>query len=104
VKKTAAKKTTEIDNIEKTLMATTAKRQFLASTTNMGWRLAVTVVIPIVAGVKLDERYGSSPSFTLGGLMIAAIVGSSVVWKTVKEVNQEQAEEEMKSSKRGKRA
>jgi F0F1-type ATP synthase assembly protein I len=88
----AAVKTTNIEELEQNLFALSAKRQFLAATTNMGFRLAVTVVIPIVAGVKIDERFNSSPSFTLLGMMIAVTAGCAAVWATIKQVNQEQAE------------
>ncbi|MES2971244.1 MAG: AtpZ/AtpI family protein [Patescibacteria group bacterium] len=99
----AAAKTTSIDSLEQNIIALSAKRQFLAATTNMGFRLAVTVVIPIVAGVKIDERFKSAPSFTLLGLMIATVAGCAAVWATIKEVNQEQAEQDSKSKKRTRR-
>ena len=90
----AAGKTTSIDDVEQNLAAQVAKRQFLAATSNMGWRLALTVVIPIVAGVKIDDHFNTTPSFTLLGVMIAAVAGCTAVWTTVKEVNREQAEDE----------
>lgn len=99
VKKTAAKKTTDIEDIEKALLLDTAKRQFLGATMNMGFRLAITVVIPIVIGVKLDQRWETSPNFTLLGLFLAAGAGSAAVWGTIKEVNQLQAEEDAANKK-----
>lgn len=96
----AAGKTTNIDDVEQNLAALVAKRQFLAATSNMGWRLGLTVVIPIVGGVKLDDHFKTSPSFTLLGLMIAAIAGCAAVWATVKEINREQAADEPKKSNR----
>ncbi len=98
-KQSAAKKTTGIDDVERSLLALEAKKQFLSASMSMGWRLAVTVVIPIVAGVKLDERFNSRPSLTLAGLMLAAIAGCAAVWSSVKEVNQEQAELDAKRKK-----
>lgn len=95
----AAGKTTNIDDVEQKLAAQIAKRQFLSATSNMGWRLAFTVVIPIVAAVKADEHFHTSPSFTLLGLMIAATAGCAAVWATVKEVTREQAEDESEKSK-----
>jgi len=76
-----------------------AKRQFVGATMNMGVRLAVTVVVPIVVGVKLDEHFRTSPSFTLLGIMIATVAGCVAVWSTIKEVNKEQAEEEASTQK-----
>lgn len=91
-KKSAAKQTTGIDDVERSLLELQAKKQFFSASLTMGWRLAVTVVIPIVVGVKLDERYDSAPSLTFLGLIIAGVAGCTVVWSSVKEVNQEQAE------------
>lgn len=95
----AASKTTNIDDVEQNLAAQIAKRQFLAATSNMGWRLALTVIIPIVGGVKADDYFNTSPSFTLLGLMIAAVAGCAAVWATVKEVSREQAENESEKPK-----
>ncbi|MCA9323826.1 AtpZ/AtpI family protein [Candidatus Saccharibacteria bacterium] len=74
-----------------------ARQQFLVSTADMSWRLAITVVVPIVAGVKLDDYFNTSPSLTLLGFMVAAAGGSAVVWRTVKNLNTEQAESSKKS-------
>lgn len=75
---------------------TSAQKQFFGATFTLGWRLAITVLIPLIAGIKLDQHFHSSPSYTLAGFMIAAAAGAYAVWATVKEVNKEQAEEEMK--------
>lgn len=96
----AAGKTTSIDNVEQKLAAQITKRQFLAATSNMGWRLALTVIIPIVGGVKADEYFNTSPSFTLFGLMIAAVAGCAAVWATVKEVSIDQSEDSYSKSGR----
>lgn len=69
-----------------------AKQLFFGSAISMGWRLAVAVLIPIVVGVKLDERFHSEPSYTLAGLMIAAFASVLIITKTVQEVNRQQAE------------
>jgi hypothetical protein len=87
--KKAAVKTTNLEDVEQNLAAFNAKSQFWGATLNMGWRLAITVVIPLVAGVKLDEKFDSSPLYTLLGMVIAAAAGSAAVWATVKEVNEE---------------
>ncbi len=95
----AAGKTTNIDDVEQNFAAATAKRQFLMASSNMGWRLAVTVVVPIVGGVKLDDYFNSHPSFTLLGLMLAAVAGCTAVWATIKEINRQQSEDDSESAK-----
>jgi F0F1-type ATP synthase assembly protein I len=82
------------DELDSALAKINAKGMFISATANMGFRLAVTVVVPIVAGVKLDEHFHSSPSWTLTGLFLAAAAGSAAVWSTIKQVNKEQAETE----------
>ena len=80
--------------MEQFAAATAAKQQFLAATMNMSWRLAVTIVVPVVGGVKLDDHFHSAPSWTITGLFIAVAAGSSAVWSTIKQVNKQQAEED----------
>lgn len=87
------------DKVEDLLLKQAAKTQFLTSTANLGWRLAITVVIPLVAGVKLDEKFNSSPSWTLTGMFIAVAAGCAAVWATIKEVNKQQAEAENNKEK-----
>ena len=94
--KAAAKRQTTtakplVDQRMEQFASATAKQQFLGATMNMGWRLAITVVIPLVAGVKLDDHFHTAPSWTLLGLFVAAAAGCSAVWKTIQEVNAAQA-------------
>jgi hypothetical protein len=103
MKKAAGKTTTELESVEQEMIALNARSQFLAATANMGFRLAITVVIPIVLGVKLDEHFHSAPSYTLTGLFLAAAAGSAAVWSTVKQVNQQQVDETNANSKRRRR-
>ena len=71
-----------------------AKSRFFAVTLGMGWKLAITVLIPLVAGIKIDQHFKTSPSYTLAGFMLAIAGGAMVVWDSVKQVTEEQAEEE----------
>ena len=80
-----------------------ARSRFFAVTLGMGWRLALTVLIPLVAGIKLDDKFNSSPSYTLAGFMLAIAGGAMVVWNTVKEVNAEQAELDAEKAKQVKK-
>lgn len=101
--KAAAKRvTTTVDPVDAKIEQASkalAAQAFMGATLNMGWRLAITVVIPIVGGVKIDEHFHTSPSYTLVGLMLAAVAGSAAVWTTIKQVNKEQADEEKLAKK-----
>ncbi len=95
--KAAAKRTTTIDPVDEKIVQATkalAAQQFMGASLNMGWRLAITVVVPIVAGVKIDDHFHTSPSYTLVGVMLAAVAGSAAVWSTIKQVNKDQSDEE----------
>ena len=91
-RKSTTKNVVVDDQVDKLAATLAAKQQFVLSTANMGWRLAFTVVVPIVAGVKLDEHFKSSPSWTITGLFLAVFAGSAAVWQTVKQVQQQQEE------------
>lgn len=80
------------DGIERSLLVAAAKRQFVTTALNMSWQLALTIVIPVIIGVKLDDHYDTAPSYTLAALFIAVGIGTGVVWSTIKQVNREQAE------------
>ncbi len=93
------------------VVAFAAQSRFITTALGMGWRLALTVLIPLIAGIKLDKYYHTSPSYTLAGFMLAVAGGSYVVWTTVKAVNAETAEIDAEnaakakaSSSRGKKA
>lgn len=80
------------------------KQKFVGTVLTMGWRLALTFLIPVILGAWLDRRFDTSPSYTLTGLFIAIIGSVMVVTSTVKEVNAETAELDKKPKKRKKYA
>ncbi len=106
MKKAAGRKTTTHtdDVITEELQAAShmleAKQLFIAETLNMSWRLAFTVLIPLIVGIQLDKKFGSAPSYTLTGFMIAIAFGCMTVWQTVKRVNQMQIDESKEKKKR----
>ncbi len=103
-KANAAKKTTIAEDSAEAFMATLdAKNRFFAATLGMGWRMAVTFLLPLIGGIKLDQRYDTSPSFTLVGFMFAATAASIVVWRSVKDVNAAQAEQDARKAKSARR-
>lgn len=103
--KAAAKKATgtaEGESVQEAIEVFNAKQQFFSSVLSMSWQLALTVVIPVVAGVKLDRMLDTSPSLTLTGFFLAITAACVVVWNTVKDVNKLQAEEEKENKPRAK--
>ena len=91
-KSAATRETTTIppgDELDQYLATMSARRQFMGAAGNMGWQLALTVLVPVFVGVKLDSHFHASPSYTLAALFIAAGAASLVVWKTIKRVSKQ---------------
>lgn len=80
------------DEIERSLAVLSARKQFFSAATSMGWQLAGMVLVPVVIGVKLDDHFHATPSYTLAALVLAIGGGVWVVNNTIKQVNKEQAE------------
>jgi F0F1-type ATP synthase assembly protein I len=91
---TAKAAATSDSTIENSLKILSAKRQFVVSSISMGWQLAGVVIIPVIVGVKLDERFNSRPSYTLAALVIAVCGAIMVIKNTIDEVNKEQQEQQ----------
>lgn len=64
-----------------------ARNALIASSLNMGWQLAVMVLLPIALGVWLDKKYNTSPSFTLTAFFVAVAAGATVIVRTFREMN-----------------
>ena len=94
----STKKTTSAEgDLQQALDTFNARQKFMVNAINMSWQLAVMVVVRVVAGIKLDQRFDSSASLTLSGFFLAAFAGCMVVWKTVQNVNSVQQEEDRKT-------
>ncbi len=52
---------------------------FVVAVANMSWQLAIVVVLPIVAGFKLDQTTGLAPIFAITGIILALIMAVLVV-------------------------
>lgn len=46
----------------------------------LGLLLCVVVVVPLVAGIALDQHAGSSPAGLLGGVLVGIGLAAAVVW------------------------
>ena len=103
-KAAAKRETTTIptgDQIDQYLLVMTARKQFVSTAINMGWQLALTILLPVIIGVKLDNHFHSTPSYTLAALFLAVGCASMVVWSTIKRVNREQAASSSKIKSKG---
>ena len=67
--------------------STVARQNFLAVGANMGWQLALVVLVPVIGGVELDKAFGTADVYTLIGLTVALIASGLVMWRTVQVAN-----------------
>jgi F0F1-type ATP synthase assembly protein I len=78
------------NELDRSLAVFAARKDFVSTALNMGWQMAITIIVPVFVGVRLDERFDSSPSYTLAALFIAIIMAVMVVARTIKQVNEAQ--------------
>ncbi len=86
---TRSKVTTPVaeSGFDKLAQIADAKTQFMSAAINMSWQLAVTIIVPVIIGVKLDDHYHSSPSWTLTALFLAVFMAGGVVYKSLRGVS-----------------
>lgn len=60
---------------------------FLGMAFNMSWQLALVVLAPILAGVKLDKTIGTGYVCTLAGLGLAFLGSILVIWRAMQSAN-----------------
>jgi F0F1-type ATP synthase assembly protein I len=64
-----------------------ARGMFLNMAINMSWQLAVVVLVPILAGVKLDKVFGTHNILLFVGLGLALVGSVAVMWRAVQAAN-----------------
>ncbi len=84
-------------------LAASAKTALLGNVFSMGWRLALTVLLPIFVAVQLDKRFGTTPSLTLAAFFIAIFAAGLLIYKTYVEMTAEQYTLTEQKSKRMKK-
>lgn len=77
-----------------------ARNMLIVNIFGMGWRLALTVLLPIFVGVQLDKKFDSTPSLTLAAFFIAVFSASLLIYKTYNEMTTLQAIEDARKAKR----
>lgn len=63
----------------------------LWTTLNLAWELGYTIAIPIVifglGGAWLDKRIGSSPAFLLSGIFLSIMISGYAVYRKIKNIS-----------------
>lgn len=65
----------------------TVQRQFVQMALNMGWQLAVVVLIPVAGGAQLDKALDTNHVFLFIGLALALMGTILVMWRTMQAAN-----------------
>lgn len=60
---------------------------FLSMALNMSWQLAVVVLVPILAGVRLDKVFSMGSTYVFVGLGVALVGSTAVMWRTMQVAN-----------------
>lgn len=63
--------------------ATNPSSQFVSLALDMGWRLAVSVLVPIIGGFELDQLLNSGPWLTILGFMVAIAATAFIFRQTL---------------------
>ena len=53
----------------------------------LGFMIAIPVVVFVLLGIKVDTYFGTTPLFILVGMVVAALVSSIGVRRKIKEVS-----------------
>jgi hypothetical protein len=77
-------KTTSKDELKQ---SANQRSLFVSMALNMSWQLAVVVLVPILAGVKLDKALGSGETYTFVGLGLALVGSIAVMWRAMQTAN-----------------
>lgn len=55
----------------------------------LGYMIAIPIVVLGFGGALLDKKYDTSPLFILIGIVIAVLISSIAVYKKIKEISEE---------------
>lgn len=63
-----------------------AKNQFITTTLNMSWQLAIVVLVPLLGGHYLDQKLDSGYAFFGLGFLLALAGMCLVVWRQISNI------------------
>jgi hypothetical protein len=72
---------------DKLTAPTNQRGVFVTMALTMSWQLAIVILVPILAGVRLDKTLGTGTTLTLVGLGVAVIGSIAVMWRTMQVAN-----------------
>lgn len=66
---------------------TVTRQQFLVAAANMGWQLAIAVLLPVIGGAELDKHTGGRHLWVFVGLGVAFVLSTAVMWRAIRLAN-----------------
>ena len=64
-----------------------ARNVFVSMALTMSWQLAIVVLVPVFAGVKMDKAFNSGNSWLFVGLGLALVGSAAVMWHAMQVAN-----------------
>ena len=83
----AIKPTPDIKGASKSAGGRSQSSLFITMALDMSWRLAVVILVPVIAGAELDKHFKTSPAWLIVGLVLAMIGMGLVFWQTMQAAN-----------------
>lgn len=77
-----------------------ARSFMLSQMINIGWRMAIMVIVPIFIGVQLDNKFDTKPSFTMTAFTLAMLGSGYLIYTTYLELQRNNIEPVKKLRKR----
>lgn len=71
-----------------------AGQQIIGGLINVGWRLAVAVLIPIMIGIQIDKGSGKDSTNTFGGFVLAICLALYIIYKEYQQIQRDQSSQE----------
>ena len=56
---------------------------------DLGWIIALPLVLLALGGRVLDNKLGTSPLFLIAGLLLSLVVSSLLVYRKIKEISKD---------------
>jgi len=76
-----------VSEIDDLLLSKGSKAVFYTKILGLGWRLAVTLLLPIFAGLWIDNRLHTYPSMTISAFFVAIFASGLYIYKTYQDLS-----------------
>lgn len=71
----------------KSELSSNGRSDFVVLALDMTWKLAIAVLVPVIAGVYIDKAADMNHAFTFVGLAVAVVASIVVMWSVMQTAN-----------------